>query len=126
MNNLDKIKNNKEVIKSVQANLKDIPKHLELRDIVDAYTPKNKTSDNVMYSKVLDIFFKYDFAGYKSDGHFNNMFDDALHTFYASHFNFFLTNDERCKFKAEKTFEKLKIKTKVLKIEEIEIIKSYM
>ncbi|MCL7987385.1 hypothetical protein M8998_05465 [Sphingobacterium sp. lm-10] len=124
LNSLNRVKNNKEIIKSVQTNLKDTPKHLELMDIFDAYTPNNKTSDNIMYSKVLDIFFKYDFAGYKSDGHFNNMFDDALHTFYASHFDFFLTNDDRCKYKAEKTFEKLNIKTKVLKIEEIEIIRN--
>lgn len=124
LTSLNRVKNNKEIIKSVQTNLKDIPKHLELMDIFDAYTPNNKTSDNIMYSKVHDVFFKYDFAGYKSDGHFNNMFDDALHTFYASHFDFFLTNDDRCKYKAEKTFERLNIKTKVLKIEEIEIIRN--
>src|SRR5690554_5119486 len=86
LTSLNKVKNNKEVIKSIQSNFKDLPKHLELTDIFDAYTPKNKTSENVLFSKVLDTFFKFDFAGYKSDGHFNNMFDDALHTFYASHF----------------------------------------
>lgn len=121
---LNKIKNNKELIKSVNSNFKELPKHLELTDIFDAYTPNNKTSDNTMYSKIIDIFFKYDLAGYKSDGHFNNMFDDSLHTFYAAHFDYFITNDDRCKYKAEKTYEKLKIKTKVIKITEIETIKN--
>lgn len=56
---------------------------------------------------------------YKSDANFNNMFDDGLHTFSASHCDVFITNDDRCKYKAEKTFEKLKIKTLVLKSNEI-------
>jgi hypothetical protein len=89
---LNKIKNNKELIKSVNTNFKELPKHLELTDIFDAYTPNNKTSDNTMYSKIIDVFFKYDLAGYKSDGHFNNMFDDSLHTFYAAHFDYYITN----------------------------------
>lgn len=121
---LHKIKNNKELFKSVNANFKDLPKHLEFSDLFDAYTPQNKTSENSMYSKIIDIFFKYDLAGYKSDGHFNNMFDDSLHTFYAAHFDYFITNDERCKYKAEKTYGKLKIETKVIKINDIEILKT--
>jgi hypothetical protein len=124
LTSLNKIRNNKELIKSVNSNLKDLPKHLELTEIFDTYRPTNKTSDNSMYSKVIDVFFKYDLAGYKSDGHFNNMFDDALHTFYAAHFDFFFTNDDRCKYKAEKTFDKLKITTKVLKIEQVQEMKN--
>jgi len=124
LSSIHKIKNNKEFIKSINSNFKDLPKHLELTDIFDAYTPNNKTSENLLYSKVIDVFFKYDLKGYKSDGHFNNMFDDALHTFYAAHFDFFITNDGRCKYKAEKTYDKLKIRTKVIKINEIETIKN--
>jgi hypothetical protein len=122
LKSLHKMKKNKELIKSINSNFKDLPKHLELTDIFDAYTPENKTSDNSMYSRIIDVFFKYDLSGYKSDGHFNNMFDDALHTFYAAHFDYFITNDDRCKYKAEKTFDKLKIMTKVIKIGEIETI----
>lgn len=121
---LKKIRNNKDLMKSVNANFKDLPKHLELTNIYDAYTPTNTTSDNHMYSKIIDIFFKFDLANYKSDGHFNNMFDDSLHTFYAAHFDYFITNDDRCKYKAEKTYAKLKIKTKVIKIDEIDILKA--
>jgi len=124
LSSIHKMRNNKEFIKSINSNFKDLPKHLELTDIFDAYTPNNKTSENLFYSKVIDVFFKYDLKGYKSDGHFNNMFDDALHTFYAAHFDFFITNDDRCKYKAEKTYEKLKIRTKVIKIDEIETLKN--
>ncbi len=120
---VNKLRNNKEVMRSINAGFKDLPKHLELTDIFDAYTPSNKTSENIMYSKIIEAFFKYDLAGYKSDGHFNNMFDDALHTFYAAHFDFFITNDDRCKYKAEKTFKKLGIETRVLKIGELGTIK---
>jgi len=116
------IKNKKDIIKSLYSEFKDLPKHLKLTEIFNAYTPNNKTSDNVIYSKVINVFFKYDLAGYKSDGHFNNMFDDALHTFYAAQFDFFITNDERFKYKAEKTYDKLNIKTKVIKIDEMEIL----
>ena len=124
LTSIHKIRNNKELIKSINSNFKNLPKHLELTDIFDTYTPNNRTRDNSMYSKVIDVFFKYDLAGYKSDGHFNNMFDDALHTFYAAHFDYFITNDDRCKYKAEKTYDKLKIKTKVIKIDEIETVKN--
>ncbi len=122
LTSLNIIKNNRTTFKAINPEIKDLPKHLELTDILDAYTPANKTSDNSMYSKVIDIFIKNDFAGYKSDGHFNNMFDDALHTFYAAHFDYFITNDDRCKYKAEKTFDKLSITTKVIKISEIDVL----
>lgn len=126
LTSLNNIRNNKELIKSVTSGFKDLPKHLELADIFDAYTPNNKTSENSLYSKVIDVFFKNDLAGYKSDGHFNNMFDDALHSFYAAHFDFFITNDDRCKYKAEKTYGKLKISTRVLKIDEMEILQKIL
>jgi hypothetical protein len=121
---LNKIKNNKELVKSVNSNFNGLPKHLELKDIFYVFTPNNKTSDSAIYSKIIDVFFKYDLAGYKSDGHFNNMFDDSLHTFYAAYFDYFITNDDRCKYKAEKAYEKLKIETKVITITEIETIKN--
>lgn len=124
LNSMGRVKKNKELMKSIRSSFNDLPKHLELTDIFDAFTPNNKTSDNQIYSRIIDIFFKFDLAGYKTDGHFNNMFDDSLHTFYAAHFDFFITNDDRCKYKAEKTYEKLKIKTKVIKISEIEILKT--
>jgi hypothetical protein len=122
ISSIQKVKNTKEFLKFINANFKDLPKHLELIDIYDVFTSDTKTSDNALYSKVIEVFFKFDLAGYKSDGHFNNMFDDGLHTFYAAHFDYFITNDDRCKYKAEMTYRKLKIKTKVITIEQIETI----
>ncbi len=120
---LNKIKSNKEMLKSINQSYPDLPKHLEITDLLDRYTTNTKTSDNQLYSKIIETFFKYDLAGYKSDGHFNNMFDDGLHTFYAAHFDYFITNDDRCKYKAEKTYEKLNISTRVIKIEDIDQLK---
>ena len=121
---LTKHRNNPEMLKSIKSNFGGLPKHLDFFEISDLYTPKTKTSENNAYSKIIETFYKYDLQGYKTDSNFNNMFDDALHTFYASHCSFFITNDDRCKYKAEKTFEKLKIKTKVIKAEEYGILKN--
>lgn len=123
LTNINKIRNNRELAKSLNLNFKDSPKHLDVISFFDALTLNNKTSENTMYSRVIETFVKHDFTGYKSDGHFNNMFDDALHSFYAAHFNYFITNDDRCKYKAEKTYSKLGIKTSVIKINEIEELK---
>lgn len=116
---VQKLNNNREVMKSISANFKDLPKHLQVIDLTLQYEPHEKTSENKQYSKIIDLFFKYDLNGYKSDGNFNNMFDDALHSYYGSQCDFFITNDERCRYKAEKTFEKLKINTKVIKSNQI-------
>jgi hypothetical protein len=51
------------------------------------------------------------------------MFDDSLHTFYGAHCEYFVTNDERCKYKAEQTYKKLNIRTVVIKADEIERVK---
>jgi len=121
---LKKLNNNNEILKSIRSNFKDLPKHLDIFEISDLYIPKSKTSENSIYSKVLETFYKYDLKGYKSDGNFNNMFDDSLHTFYGAHCDFFVTNDDRCKYKAEKTYERLKIKTIVIKAKEYNRIKT--
>ena len=120
---ISKLKNNKEYMKSIRQNFKDLPKHLDIFEISDLYAPKENYLENRNYSKVLDTFYKYDLKGYKTDANFNNMFDDSLHTFYAAHCNFFVTNDDRCKYKAEKTYERLKVKTIVIRANEYEKIK---
>lgn len=91
---------------------------------MNIFKEKSRASENNVYSKIIETFYKYDLQGYKTDSNFNDMFDDALHTFYASHCDFFITNDDRCKYKAEKTFDKLKIKTIVIKANEYEKIKN--
>lgn len=121
---LHKLNNNPEMLKVVRQNFKDLPKHLDIFEISDLYNPKSKTSENSNYSKLIETFYKYDLKGYKTDGNFNNMFDDSLHTFYGAQCDFFVTNDDRCKYKAEKTYERLKIKTIVIKANEYERIKT--
>jgi hypothetical protein len=124
MRSINKLKNNKEMLKAIKQNFKDLPKHLDIFEISDLYGPKSKTSENVNYSKLIETFYKYDLKGYKTDGNFNNMFDDSLHTFYGAHCDYFVTNDDRCKYKAEKTYERLKINTIVIKANEIDRIKT--
>lgn len=124
INSINKLKNNKEYMKSIRENFKNLPKHLDIFEITNLYHSKNDSLKNKNYSKVLDIFYKYDLKGYKTDLNFNNMFDDSLHAFYAAHCDFFVTNDDRCKYKTEKTYEKLNIKTIVIKANEYQKIKN--
>ena len=109
-----KNRKNPELLKSIRSNFENLPKHLDILDIADLYLPKVKGTGTTLYSKVIETFYKFDLQGYKTDANYNNMFDDAMHTFYASHCDYFVTNDERCIYKAKKTYDKLKITTKVL------------
>ncbi|MCC5937541.1 MAG: hypothetical protein JJU34_09675 [Lunatimonas sp.] len=118
---MSKLQSNKEMLKTIQSNFKDLPKHLDIFEISNLYEPKS--SENPIYQKVVETFYKYDLKGYKSDGNFNNMFDDSLHTFYAAHCEFFITNDDRCKYKAEKTYERLGLETVVIKADQLDILK---
>ncbi|KFF21451.1 hypothetical protein [Chryseobacterium sp. JM1] len=126
--NISSLKGNKDVVNYIRKN-DEVPNHLKLDffSIADAYKPKFeiKKNDNESYYKVIEIFYQFDLQGYKTDANFNNMFDDGLHTFYASHCDVFITNDERCKYKAEKTFEKLNINTLVIKSNEIDKIRDF-
>ena len=126
--NISTLKGNKDVVNYIRKN-DEQPKHLkpDFSSIIDRFKPnfEIKENDNELYYKVVETFYKYDLEGYKTDSNFNNMFDDGLHTFYAAHCDVFITNDDRCKYKAEKTYEKLHIKTLVIKSNEIEKIKNY-
>ncbi len=112
---INKLKTNREYLKSIKEQFKGTPKHLDIFELSKLHGPKNNSLKNRNYSNVLDVFYKYDLKGYKSDSDYNSMFDDSLHTFYAAHCDFFITNDDRCKYKAEKTYKRLGVKTIVLK-----------
>lgn len=43
---VNKIKNNKEMLKAIKGNFKDLPKHLDVFELSDLYAPKSKTSEN--------------------------------------------------------------------------------
>jgi len=120
---INKLNNNPQLQKAVRQNFKDLPQHLDIFELSNLYGPKSKTSDNKNFSRLIETFYKFDLKGYKTDGNFNNMFDDSLHTFYGAHCEYFVTNDERCKYKAEQTYKKLNIRTVVIKADEIERVK---
>ena len=125
---MNKLKKNPKLVTSLKSINRETPNYLEIDSIFDEFTKNHKREkDNPLYHKIFDTFFKFDLKGYKTDGQFVNMIDDGLHTFYAAHCDIFLTNDDRCKDKAEKTFERLKIRTKVFTakvfINEIEKLK---
>ncbi|MDF0716963.1 hypothetical protein PY092_12445 [Muricauda sp. 334s03] len=119
---MNKLKKNREVLKVIKENFQDLPKHLDIFELSEIYGPKSKTSENEDYSKVVETFYKYDLKGYKSDSNFSSMFDDSLHTFYGAHCDYFVTNDDRCKYKAEQTYKRLKKTTVVITAKEIERI----
>jgi hypothetical protein len=68
---------------------------------------------NAAYDKIFNLFTTIDLKGYNSDERFTNLIDDALHSFYASHCQYFITIDKRCIYKAKKVYEQLKLPTKV-------------
>lgn len=113
------INDKKDLLKSLNPTLEETPKHLDIFEISKKIKTETSTSKNQRYSEIIDTFYKYDLQGYKTDKHFNNMFDDALHTFYGAHFQYFITNDDRCYYKARQTYQKLSISTIVLKPNEI-------
>jgi len=109
-----KFQKNHQIYRLLKTSNVQHPKYLEIDLILDEFS-KNQKADkgNPYFHKIFDTFFKFDLKGYKTDGQFPNMVDDALHTFYAAHCDIFITNDDRCKYKAEKTYERLKISTGV-------------
>ena len=92
-----------------------IPAHLNFDDAWERYTPKTKTSDNPIYQKITDTYYKIDFKGYKSDNKFSNLIDDSLHVFYGAHCDYFVTLDDKCHYKATEIYKLLNIETKALK-----------
>ncbi len=56
--------------------------------------------------------------GYQPDERFSNLIDDALHTFYGAHCDYFVTMDKRCLAKAKKIYGDLKIASKAVSLSE--------
>jgi hypothetical protein len=108
---MNNYKQNDQILKLVKSTTAELPKYLNFDEVIDEVKINSRSSKNPHYDKLIDTFFKFDIKGYKSDNAFPNLIDDALHTFYASHCDYFITNDDRCKHKAIKTFEKLQIET---------------
>lgn len=119
---LSKLSNQKEVIAQFDESLSKIPSHLIFDKVWELQASKSKTSDNPIYQKVTDTYFKIDFRGYKSDDRSPNMIDDALHVFYAAHCDYFVTIDDKCHYKANETYKSLGISARAYKPSEFLIM----
>jgi hypothetical protein len=111
---MNKLQKDQKLLKMAKQTLQGNPKYLSLDTIVDQVTPKSEVSKNESYGKIIDVFYRYDLMGYKTDSRFQNMGDDALHTFYGAQCDYFITNDDKCQYKSQKTYERLGITTEVL------------
>jgi len=110
-----KLKQQQKMFKEIDKGMADLPTYLNNDEAWEKYAPKNKTSDNPVFQKITDTYFKIDFRGHKSDDKFSNMIDDSLHVFYGAHCNYFITNDDKCHYKAAETYHKLGIATRAMK-----------
>lgn len=110
-----KLKQQQIMFKEIDKSITELPNYLKFDEIWEKYTPRNKTSDNPAYQKILNTYFKIDFRGYKADDKFSNMLDDSLHVFYGAHCDYFITMDDKCHYKATETYHILGINTRVMK-----------
>ncbi|MGG9962331.1 hypothetical protein [Ferruginibacter sp. SUN106] len=81
---------------------------------------KSKALNNNDYSKLTGIFMQLDFVGYSSDkltdkNQYDNLFNDALHCFYAAHCDYFITSDKKMYKKTKAVFQSENIVTEVMK-----------
>lgn len=113
-----RLKNHRNLLKDVVGKDSEVPVYLTIDEAIENYTPNTKTSNNSAYQKITDTFVKVDFKGFKSDEKFSNMIDDSLHVFYGAHCKYFVTNDDKCHYKACEVYHKLGIETKALKPDE--------
>lgn len=110
-----KMKKQDKLFKELDKAMSGIPSQLDFDSAWETHAAKTKTSDNPIYQRVTDTYFRIDFKGFKSDERFSNMIDDALHVFYGAHCDYFVTIDDKCHYKAIETYKHLGIQTKVFK-----------
>lgn len=79
-----------------------MPKTMLNKSFTELYQDysKTETSKNKSYSKIIGTFMQLDLVGYGSDrltdkNQYDNLFNDALHCFYAAHCDFFITADKK-------------------------------
>ncbi len=98
-----------------------------LRDSdINKYFKNNNTSPE-WFGDISSAYLNLDMFGYKSDEikvnkktkkTMRNTLDDSFHTAYASNCDVYITNDNKNIFKTKAVYEKLNVKTKVLKPKE--------
>lgn len=103
---------------------KYLPKTMLNKSFTELYEMNNNSkSKNKDYDKVIGVYMQLNFVGYNSDkltvkNRYDNIFNDALHCFYAAHCDFYLTNDNRNYKKSKAVYESEKIATQVYNIPE--------
>lgn len=113
LQSIQKYRLNANLVTSVNKLSPGIPDYLQIEKWFEELRPKSETGIMSSFDRFFETFFRFDISGYKSDARFPNMIDDALHTYYAAHCDVFLSKDERCRAKAIKTYERLKVSTRV-------------
>ncbi|MBP6023352.1 hypothetical protein [Ferruginibacter sp.] len=104
---------------------KTLPKTMLNKSFTELFQESNnkETSKNETYSKLTGIFMQLDFVGYASDkltekNQYDNLFNDALHCFYAAHCDYFITADKKTYKKTKAIFKNEGIITEVMKPKE--------
>lgn len=98
-----------------------LPKTMLNKSFTELYSENNKRnySKNIDYELITGLYMQLDFVGYHSDkinekNTYENLFNDALHCFYAAHSNVYLTNDKRNYKKTKAVFENQNISTLIM------------
>jgi len=97
-----------------------LPKTMLNKSFTELYEMnKGKQSKNKYYDKLIGLYMQLDFVGYKSEkltpkNAYDNLFNDALHCFYAAHCDVYLTNDRKHSKKTLAIFKSENISTQVL------------
>ncbi len=120
---LAKLKTQKDLFAELNKDDVERPNYLNSDEMWERHSGNTKTSDNPVYQRIINAYFKIDFRGIKSDEKFSNLIDDALHVFYGAHCEYFITLDDRCLYKTKKTYDELGIATKAMK--PLEFINSF-
>jgi hypothetical protein len=102
-----------QVIRQIENPTKEPAKYLSWDGMWEEAASHFLPGKNAQYDRIINEYTTTDLKGYKQDDKFANLIDDALHTFYGAHCDYFVTLDERCYEKALKVFDKLKIPTSV-------------
>lgn len=94
--------------------LETIPSSLNFIDNIEEYIDKNITSKNPSHNIVTASYFKKNFEGNNSDINFSDAINKAIHAYYASHCEYFITTNSVYLNNVSHTYRHLKIKTKVM------------
>lgn len=112
-------------VKSVDTAIEELDKYLPKTALSKSFTelyetnnPKEVESAHIR-DNVVGIYMQLDYVGFKSDKigkkiTYNNLFNDALHAYYGSHCDYYVTGDKDGLSKTRATYKELKLSSKAL------------